>query len=140
MPGLFNNSFGTQGLLLRRSPSFEPIPLFFGEMSPILGTNATLPDSPPPKYSSFTSWQLAVQRLITLDLCEDEFFLKAPDVDSAANGLMEFVVSHYTNQVMSVARRAELNVKIPGHSTLTGLFTNNIVFYVYAPLLCPYLI
>jgi hypothetical protein len=82
------------------------------------------------------AWHSAIKHDIAVST-EDEFFLKAPDVDSAAKALVEFITASYLGQGLTLARRAELGVKIPAHSTTAGLFiTDNITFHVYAHFSC----
>jgi hypothetical protein len=117
-------------LFLPDSPPLSPLveSNHLREVAPNL--DAELPRALP-TYTSVSSWQSCVTRDVATS--PEEFFLKAPDVGSAAKALVEFIAASHLGQGLTLARRAELGVKIPAHSSVAGLFiTDTITFHVYA--------
>jgi hypothetical protein len=82
---------------------------------------------------SFLSWWLAVN--VEARKIEEEynFFLRAKDVDQAAQALIKFLVAIHAGQAnLSRERRAALDVKIQPGSSISGLFIHpNLTFQVY---------
>jgi hypothetical protein len=126
-------SFPTSTLPPLESPS--PASTLFSRtsLSP-LSEIVTLPPSLIPINSrlQISSWRLGLG--ITIDQCEDdaEFFLKAPDIDNAAQALMEFFVAKYSGSAnLSRDWQTALRVKIQCHLSVSGLFFNhNVTFHV----------
>jgi hypothetical protein len=66
---------------------------------------------------------MGLEREINALADEGDFFLKAEDVGTAAQGLVEFIVAQHSGQSnISRERRAELKVKIQAKPSISGLF------------------
>lgn len=102
------------------SPSLPPA---LDLLSPL---DSFVPLSLIPIHNSHFDWHSAVEtdlRSSDNTTEQPEFFMKAPDLGSASKALIEFVTAIYSGQhSLSSARRAELDVRIPRHSTIAGLF------------------
>ena len=84
-------------------------------------------------HSDVNSWRRTVEIALheSGEDDEQEFYLKANDVGSAAEALIEFIISHYSNGTnLPRARQRALNVTIRPHSSIQGLFFSKYVTIV----------
>jgi hypothetical protein len=126
---------------IHQPPPIQPLPATIHQPPPIqllpvvqqVEVPLFIPDSPSPPpastagnhlpYVSLTSWRLQVDAELSSSDEEHHFFLKAENVDSAAQALLEFLVSIHSGQDnISRARRTELKVKIQPGASISGLF------------------
>lgn len=100
-------------------------PLFLPESSPT-------PEPDVNTFMSFLAWWLEVDTECKKIEEEYSFYLKALDIDRAAQALIEFLIAiHNGQQNLSRQRRAALDVKIQPGSSISGLFIHNtLTFHV----------
>ena len=93
---------------------------------------ATPPPSTENVHLSLTGWWLQVSNEIDKSDDESNFYLKAQNLDDAAQALIEFLVAIHSGQRnISRQRRDALKVRIQAGSSLTGLFVNSgLTFHV----------
>jgi hypothetical protein len=110
------------------APMLHEDPLFLPESSPTPD-----PDDKKLPLMSFLSWWLAMDAEVRKIDEEYSFYLKAKDLDRAAQALIEFLTAIHAGQSnLSRERRAALDVKIQPGSSVSGLFIHaNLTFHVY---------